>query len=96
MMKELIDFLIEPNQLGFRISVVDRPMFGCPFCFSNVKMAVYEHGIQWACGCARMLPDLHVTSGKNCWRCKKIGKKTIPFRPQVRIACIDRLKKLSA
>lgn len=92
-MQILEDFILDPRELGFRISVVDRPFCRCPFCFADVKMAVHEHGVQWACGCARMLPQLHLTSGGHCSRCPTLKHVVVPFRPQVNIACITRKRK---
>jgi hypothetical protein len=81
------------EQLGARISVVDVPMYGCPFCFAEKRtMAVYEHGVQWACGCIRKLPKLHVTS-PDCKRCRSIQNVVVPFKLHLNIACITRRQK---
>jgi len=99
-MKDISEFAIDPAELGFRISVVKKPYAKCPFCLTTkTTMAVYEHGVQWACGCARILPDLHATA-PNCRRCKKLSKAIVFFPLKLKIACVDRAhlhkQKLSA
>jgi hypothetical protein len=59
---------MKPSELGRKLTGTGAGV--CPLCHLGGRMAVHENGVQFACGCCRMLPPLHV--GPASWlACKK-------------------------